>query len=381
MTTDVNTRPIIKIGSKGPEVAKIQTALQNVGFSPGRIDSDFGLKTDQAVRYFQVDHHLKVDGIVGKDTWALLQKLSTPTQGAPVNTTSQMQKYTVQPDDSLWKIAQKYQVNWVEIKNANPDIHDPNNLQVGKVINIPNAAGGSVNTNPHMQQHEVKLGDTLDLIARQYKVSVDDIKKANPGIKEDNLPIGKILNIPNARAGTDQHYQNRPYHCPDAYKIEWKPNHQIIWNFFRRNGFSEEATAGIMGNLEQESHMEPRAIQRNKRNKEDWSLCGRGLAQWETKHCSKHGSGRWDILEAKAHGRQWDLNFQLEYILKEWNERWMQNLMRQKGYSMEKLKHTTDIEYAARVFLKAFEMAGTALINCRYAYAHEIYKRFAGARI
>ncbi|MFE3974529.1 phage tail tip lysozyme [Peribacillus sp. YIM B13481] len=55
--------------------------------------------------------------------------------------------------------------------------------------------------------------------------------------------------------GTDQHYQNRPYHCPDAYKIEWKPNHQIIWNFFRRNGFSEEATAGIMGNLEQESHM------------------------------------------------------------------------------------------------------------------------------
>ncbi|MFE4069911.1 MULTISPECIES: phage tail tip lysozyme [unclassified Peribacillus] len=28
-----------------------------------------------------------------------------------------------------------------------------------------------------------------------------------------------------------------------------------MWNFFRRNGFSEEATAGIMGNLEQESHM------------------------------------------------------------------------------------------------------------------------------
>ncbi|MFF5400301.1 peptidoglycan-binding protein, partial [Peribacillus butanolivorans] len=129
MTTDVITRPIIKIGSKGPEVAKIQTALQNLGFSPGSIDSDFGLKTDQAVRYFQIDHHLKVDGIVGKDTWALLQKFSTPTQGAPVNTTPQMQKYPVQPGDSLWKIADKYQVNLDEVRNANPDIHDPNNLQ------------------------------------------------------------------------------------------------------------------------------------------------------------------------------------------------------------------------------------------------------------
>lgn len=67
--------------------------------------------------------------------------------------------------------------------------------------------------------------------------------------------------------------------------------------------------------------------------------------------------------------------------MKEWNERWMQNLMREKGYSMEKLKHTKDIEYAVKVFLKAFEMAGTALINCRYAYAHEIYKRFARARV
>ncbi|WP_440971191.1 peptidoglycan-binding domain-containing protein [Peribacillus frigoritolerans] len=41
----------MKRGSKGQDVASIQIALQNAGFSPGAIDSDFGLKTDQAVRY------------------------------------------------------------------------------------------------------------------------------------------------------------------------------------------------------------------------------------------------------------------------------------------------------------------------------------------
>src|SRR3954465_15964217 len=102
MTTTVITRPVIKLGPKGEDVASIQTALQNAGFSPGRIDSVFGLKTEQSVRYFQRHHHLKVDGIVGKDTWALLQKYSTTTQIGPVNTTPQVINSNVQQGDSLW---------------------------------------------------------------------------------------------------------------------------------------------------------------------------------------------------------------------------------------------------------------------------------------
>ncbi|MEI5888698.1 peptidoglycan-binding domain-containing protein, partial [Bacillus albus] len=74
MTTTVITRPVLKIGSKGPDVARVQIALQNAGFSPGSIDSHFGLKTDQSVRYFQIDNHLKVDGKVGRHTLALLQR-------------------------------------------------------------------------------------------------------------------------------------------------------------------------------------------------------------------------------------------------------------------------------------------------------------------
>ncbi len=50
MTTAVITPPTIKIGSKSQDVGSIQTALQNEGFSPGRIDSDFGSKTDALVK-------------------------------------------------------------------------------------------------------------------------------------------------------------------------------------------------------------------------------------------------------------------------------------------------------------------------------------------
>lgn len=38
-------------------------------------------------------------------------------------------------------------------------------------------------------------------------------------------------------------------------------NEKVVWNFFRSNGFSEEATAGIMGNIQQESSFDPACIQ------------------------------------------------------------------------------------------------------------------------
>lgn len=74
----------IKRGNYGELVKTCQTLLQNQGYSLGvcGIDSDFGQATEQAVRAFQKDHGLKVDGIVGPKTWeALLAGSATP---APV---------------------------------------------------------------------------------------------------------------------------------------------------------------------------------------------------------------------------------------------------------------------------------------------------------
>lgn len=46
--------------------------------------------------------------------------------------------YTVQPGDSMWRIAVKYQIGVSEIIKANPQISNPNMIYPGQKINIPN---------------------------------------------------------------------------------------------------------------------------------------------------------------------------------------------------------------------------------------------------
>ncbi len=44
---------MLKRGSKGKDVSEIQTRLEEVGFSPGKIDGDFGRATEIAVINFK----------------------------------------------------------------------------------------------------------------------------------------------------------------------------------------------------------------------------------------------------------------------------------------------------------------------------------------
>lgn len=69
-------RPTIRRGSKGPEVGECQTMLVKLGYDigPCGIDGDFGRSTEKAVREFQGDHQLVVDGVVGPMTWDALDK-------------------------------------------------------------------------------------------------------------------------------------------------------------------------------------------------------------------------------------------------------------------------------------------------------------------
>ncbi len=61
-----------KRGSKGKEVERIQRKLKKLGYYLGPIDGDFGGGTESAVKRFQRDNNLKVDGIVGEITWNAL---------------------------------------------------------------------------------------------------------------------------------------------------------------------------------------------------------------------------------------------------------------------------------------------------------------------
>mgnify|MGYP002525210335 CR=1 FL=1 len=68
--------PTLKCGSKGNYVVILQKKLLTLGYKLPKYGSDgsFGSETEAAVKQFQADNKLKVDGIVGKNTWAALLK-------------------------------------------------------------------------------------------------------------------------------------------------------------------------------------------------------------------------------------------------------------------------------------------------------------------
>lgn len=63
---------ILRSGSRGSEVTKLQNALKAAGFDPGPIDGIYGPKTAAAVRKYQTSKGLTVDGIAGPQTMGSL---------------------------------------------------------------------------------------------------------------------------------------------------------------------------------------------------------------------------------------------------------------------------------------------------------------------
>ena len=68
-----------KMGSTGAEVRAIQHAL---GL---QIDGSFGGKTREAVVNWQRENRLIADGVVGSQTWALLEKQLQAKESARLN--------------------------------------------------------------------------------------------------------------------------------------------------------------------------------------------------------------------------------------------------------------------------------------------------------
>jgi len=79
----VNPALAIRRGDSGPEVAELQKTLQNAGYFRGRATGFYGSVTDAAVRKFQAENNLKVDGIVGPKTLSALKIKPEDTKSEP----------------------------------------------------------------------------------------------------------------------------------------------------------------------------------------------------------------------------------------------------------------------------------------------------------
>lgn len=70
--------PVLKQGSTGPDVRKLQQQLKDLGFDPNGVNGKFGPGTRTALIAFQRSKGLKADGMAGPKTIAALQSGSEP---------------------------------------------------------------------------------------------------------------------------------------------------------------------------------------------------------------------------------------------------------------------------------------------------------------
>ena len=115
------------------------------------------------------------------------QQLLIPTGGVDMPTEDDEMgiTYVVKSGDSLWSIAKRYDISVDELKNANN--LTSNLLTIGQELVIPQTSG--------YKTYIVKSGDSLYKIARDNNVNVNDLISLN-NLNSTVLQIGQQLLIP-----------------------------------------------------------------------------------------------------------------------------------------------------------------------------------------
>lgn len=157
-----------------------------------------------------------------------------------------------------------------------------------------------------------------------------------------------------------------------------------VWNYLRGAGYSEEQTAGVMGNIERESGFNPFIAQGEASTPSVSS--GWGLVQWTG---SRHAEVRDAVIaelgadyyiaapnmqQLPATMTDQDVDamvlFQLRYIIAE-----LEGVEKAAG---DHLASTTTVEEATRSFEAKYERSGVMAIDERIANAQAFYDRYTG---
>ncbi len=174
---------------------------------------------DIAARYgVTVTSIVQRNGLSNPDVIYPGQRLKIPAGGsadgptAPAGDSSaSVRYYTVQPGDTLGKIARAYGVSAAAISAAN-GIANPNVIWVGQRLVIPGAgspasqpAGPAPAPTPKPAPaapvvHVVQAGETLSQIAQRYGTTVAALVSANGLGSADLIRVGMRLTIPKAGA-------------------------------------------------------------------------------------------------------------------------------------------------------------------------------------
>lgn len=118
--------------------------------------------------------------------------------------------HLIEAKETFYSVARMYNISVEDIKVANPGLSETT-FNIGKTIRIPSYNSTSIeeptadeNTeNIAPGTYKVKKGETLYSIGRTYHVSVENLLKANPHVREQGLREGSTIIIPTAQTAND----------------------------------------------------------------------------------------------------------------------------------------------------------------------------------
>lgn len=145
---------------------------------------------------------------------------------------------------------------------------------------------------------------------------------------------------------------------------------RTIWNGLRANSYSKQAAAGILGNVEAESSMNP--------DLDELYGPGYGIVQWTSPYRAESGRAYVQRLMKRAGIRGDYRSAEAQTKLLLWHMRNGQWIGQVDPRSVAAFKKTTSVPTATYAFLKNFERAGVEHLDRRYNSAYKYYNQLKG---
>ena len=216
-----------------PEPILERTYVTRKGDSLWKIARKFGLKTYQIAGYnnISLNSFLQIGQKLRIPPVSSLDKIKNPQIISPrpirrdksYNVMPKNKIYYVKSGDSLWKIAQKFNLKTKDLMENNNlkrtnvyigqalllekkgqeekivkvNISSKNNSPDKKLVNTLDKLKEEYKKKGYfLVEHPVKQGETLESIAKSWGANYNDVKKFNPQYNNSNLKKGTVIIIP-----------------------------------------------------------------------------------------------------------------------------------------------------------------------------------------
>ncbi len=176
-----------------------------------------------------------LDASTTKDDISIVEGTSLSSNAQPFGesknpNSDQISIYVVHPGDTIDMIAKMYGVSVNTIRWGN-DISG-NSISVGQKLVILPISGVS---------HTVKSGDTIQSIAKKYGGDVDEIKQYNNLAKDYKLAVGDVIVVP------DGEVSPTPVKKPSSGSTKPAPGYPVYEGYYMRPIIGGIRTQGVHG--------------------------------------------------------------------------------------------------------------------------------------